>query len=87
MVVPDDIARSLGGLTDLDGRPLVDLDSYRDEWNGSFSFTFVDPRHDAGRSRQSSGRTQEIGALVGVRPGRAQVAVLISETMRLNDDR
>ena len=39
VVVPDDIARSLGSLTDLDGRPLVDLDGYRDEWNESFSFT------------------------------------------------
>jgi hypothetical protein len=39
--VPDDIARSLGDLTDLDGRPLVDLDKYRDEWNESFAFDFV----------------------------------------------
>lgn len=43
VVVPDDIARSLGSLTDLDGRPMVDLNRYRDEWNDSFSFTFVEP--------------------------------------------
>ena len=43
MVVPDDIARSLGSLTDLDGRPMVDSDSYRDEWNESFSFDIVGP--------------------------------------------
>ena len=44
VVVPEDIARSLGGLTDLNGKPLVDLDGYRNEWNASFSFVFVDPR-------------------------------------------
>ena len=37
VVVPDDIARSFGSLTDLDGRPMVDLNRYRDEWNDSFS--------------------------------------------------
>lgn len=37
VVVPEDIALSLGGLTDLNGQPLVDLSRYRDEWNDSFS--------------------------------------------------
>ncbi len=35
VVVPEDIARSLSGLTDLNGKPLVDLDGYRNEWNAS----------------------------------------------------
>ena len=85
VVVPEDIARSLSGLTDLKGKPLVDLDGYRNEWNASFSFVFVDPRVMTPGERAVFGRTQEISALVGADLRRRQVAVLMSETMRLNE--
>lgn len=85
VVVPEDIARSLGSLTDLDGRPLLDLDSYRSEWNASFSFTFVGTDAMTAGERAVFGRTREIGALVGVDLDRRKTQVLISETMRLND--
>jgi hypothetical protein len=85
VVVPEDIARSLGGLTDLSGRPLVDLDKYRNEWNDSFSFTFVGPDLMTLAESEVFSRTQEIGALAGVDLARRKIAVLISETMRLND--
>ncbi len=53
VVVPEDIARALGKLTDLNGNPMTDLDAYRDAWNNSFSFTFVEPSamSDAERAR------------------------------------
>jgi len=85
VVVPEDIARSLSGLTDLNGKPLVDLDGYRNKWNASFSFVFVDPHAMTPAERAVFERTQEISALVGADLGRRQVAVLISETMRLNE--
>lgn len=85
VVVPDDIARSLGSLTDLDGRPMVDLNRYRDEWNDSFSFTFVEPRTMTAAEQAVFARTGEIAALAHVDLPRRSVAVLISETMRLND--
>jgi hypothetical protein len=85
VVVPDDLARSLGGLTDLNGRPLVDLDGYRNEWNASFSFAFVDPDAMTRPERTIFSRTQEIGALVGADLARRRVNVRISETMRLNE--
>ena len=85
VVVPDDIARSLGSLTDLDGRPMVDLNRYRDEWNDSFSFTFVQPRTMTAAEQAVFARTGEIAALAHVDLSRRGVAVLISETMRLND--
>jgi hypothetical protein len=84
IVVPEDIARSLGSLTDLNGRPLVDLDRYRNEWNDSFSFAFVEVSAMTPGEQASFGRTQEIGALAGVDLLR-KTAVLISETMRLNE--
>jgi hypothetical protein len=85
VVVPDDIARSLGSLTDLDGRPIVDLNRYRDEWNDSFSFTFVEPRTMTASEQAVFARTEEIATLADVDLSRRRVAVLISETMRLND--
>jgi hypothetical protein len=87
VVVPDDIARSLGSLTDLDGRPMVDLNRYRDEWNDSFSFTFVKPSTMTAPEQAVFARTGEIAALAHVDLTRRNVAVLVSETMRLNDGR
>ena len=85
VVVPEDIIRSLSGLTDLNGKPLVDLDGYRNKWNASFSFVFVDPYVMTHAEQAVFRRTQEISALVGADLRRRQVAVLISETMRLNE--
>ena len=85
VVVPDDIARSLGSLTDMDGRPMFDLNRYRDQWNDSFSFTFVDPRTMTAPEQAVLAQTGEIAALAHVDLSRLSVPVLISETMRLND--
>ena len=85
VVVPDDIARSLGGLTNLDGKPLVDLGRYRDEWNDSFSFTFVAPAAMTLAEQAVYARTHEIGALAKVDLTRRRPAVLISQTMRLSE--
>jgi hypothetical protein len=85
VVVPEDIARSLGGLTDLNGKPLVDLGRYRDEWNDSFSFSFVDPAAMTPAEQAVYGRTREIAALATVDLTRRSPAVLISETMRLSE--
>jgi hypothetical protein len=84
VVVPEDIANSLGGLTDLNGQPLVNLNKYRNEWNDSFTFTFVDSNTMTRHEREIFGRTQQIGDLVGVDLAQRKIAVLVSETMRLN---
>jgi hypothetical protein len=85
VVVPEDIARSLGDLTDLNGEPLVDLGRYRDEWNDSFSFTFVDPDSMTRAEQMVYARTADIAAIARVDLTRKNPAVLISETMRLSD--
>jgi hypothetical protein len=66
VVVPEDIARSLGCLTDLNGEPLVDLGRYRDEWNDSFSFTFVEPAAMTPAEQAVYARTTDIAALACV---------------------
>jgi Protein of unknown function (DUF2510) len=85
VVVPDDIARSLGSLTDLDGNPMVNLDQYRNDWNESFSFSFVDLVAMTEQERTVYARTREIGALASIDLTRQGISVLVSETMRLSD--
>jgi hypothetical protein len=85
VVVPEDIARSLGGLTDLNGRPIVDLDGYRDEWNSSFSFSFIEADAMTTAEMAIFARTREISALVGTDLAKRRISVLISETMRLSE--
>lgn len=85
VVVPEDIARSLGSLTDLNGRPIVDLGRYRDEWNDSFSFTFVDHAMMTPAEQVVDARTNEVAALAHISLSTSRTAVQISETMRLSE--
>lgn len=86
VTVPDDIARSLGGLTDLEGRPLMDLSRYRQEWNDSFSYTFVDAEL-APAERAVFDQANVVLALAGSRLGSGPVrTVAVSETMRLSGE-
>lgn len=83
VTVPETIASKLRDLSDLDGQPLVDLDRYRDEWNDSFQFRFVDP--DKLTKREQAIYALTTPAIKLAKLGRARVReVLISETMQLN---
>jgi hypothetical protein len=86
VVVPDEIARALGGMSDLEGNPMFDIGRFQDEWNQSFVFEFV-PRTDmtdAERSVYDLARPViELAALDLVRCGVKEICV--SETMRLSE--
>ncbi|MFC8935662.1 hypothetical protein ACFT1A_26565 [Rhodococcus sp. NPDC057135] len=86
VVVPDDLAKALGNETDLEGRPLVDLDTYRKSWNESFSYTFVEPGMLTPAEQQIFSLAAPTAQLAQILPGQTGVtSILISETMRLND--
>lgn len=85
VVVLEDIATALGKLTDLNGNPMVNLNRYRDDWNDSFTFTFVEATAMTPGEQAVYGRTQEISALARADLSRRRVRVQISETMRLSD--
>lgn len=85
VVVPDNIANKLGSLTDLRGKPMVNLERYRDNRNESLSFRFVSPAAMTPPERAVYARTAEISALVGFDLTRQGVSVEVSETMRLNE--
>lgn len=83
VTVPDDLRRKLGGVTDMTGQPMVDLNRYAEQWNDSFVFAFVDEEKLTAKERAVLNRTDEIIALQGKRP-RALNQVRVSETMRIN---
>ena len=85
MAVPGDIAAALRKEKDLHGRPMVDLDRYRDEWNDSFSYTFVEPEALSAAERRVLALAEPAAAAVGVRKltSAGVKTVRVSETMRL----
>jgi hypothetical protein len=87
VVVPDNIVRALQRHTDLLGQPLVDLERYREAWNDSFSFAFIDPAALSIAEQKVFALIGPVTKLAGLSPKRVGVdAILISETMRLADD-
>ncbi|HEY0521295.1 MAG TPA: ATP-binding protein [Ilumatobacteraceae bacterium] len=83
VVVPDDIARRLASLTNLNGEPLVDLGAYRKRWNDSFEFSFVSRDDLTEAERQWYDLTPTAIELAGGAPA-AVAEILVSETMRLD---
>jgi hypothetical protein len=86
VTVPDDIARRLGSMTDLAGQSMVDLSRYRQEWNDSFTYTFLTPEELIPAEREVFEQTRTLLQLVGCRLGAGRVRqVLVSQTMRLSE--
>ena len=86
IVVPETIRRKLPSLRDAAGNPIRDLDRYRDEWQDSFRFTFVDPADFSAAERAVWDALPRIFAARGGRPRNVR-DVRISETMRLMEGR
>lgn len=86
VTVPDEISTRLKTLTDLDGQPLLNLDGYREAWNDSFEFRFVESDQFTPAELVAYRLTEPLLALSGVNRHHVTVGViLISETMRLDD--
>jgi hypothetical protein len=85
VVVPEDIAMALGRLTDLNGNPMVNLNRYREDWNDSFSFLFVESSAMTPAEEAVYEKTEQISALAHADLSKLRVRVLISETMRLSE--
>jgi hypothetical protein len=86
IVVPETIRRKLPSLRDAAGNPIRDLDRYRDEWQDSFRFTFVDPADFSAAERAVWDALPRIFAARGGRPRNVR-DVRVSETMRLMEGR
>lgn len=86
VIVPDDIARALRNVTDLDGCPMFDLRAFQVEWNESFTFTFIDPGELSGDERAVYALIEPLLAMADIDPSEHGVEeIRISETMRLGE--
>jgi hypothetical protein len=83
VAVPDNVREKLRNGRDVQGTPIRDLETYLQEWNESFSFTFVGAHDLAPAERAIFGLTDTLFQTIGGRP-RAVREVVISETMRLD---
>ena len=83
VVIPDSLRNKLPTMRDANGDRLRDLNQYREEWDDSFQFTFIDPTALTADERQIWETLPRILALCGGRP-RALRDVQVSETMRLH---
>jgi hypothetical protein len=86
VVVPETVRRKLPGLRDAFGDPIRDLDHYRNEWQDSFRFTFVDQADFSDAERTVWNALPWIFAARGGRPRHVR-DVRVSETMRLMEGR
>lgn len=84
VIVPDKIADKLhAGVTDLDGRTVMDLGSYNQDFNDRFEFTFIDPSDLEPRERVVYDMALPAVELAGIRRSKMPL-IRISETMQLN---
>lgn len=86
VTVPDDISTRLRSATDIEGQPIFNLDGYREAWNDSFTFRFVEPGDLTTGELATYKLTEPLVALARLSHHHTRVGtVLISETMRLDD--
>jgi len=83
VIVPDALQGRLGGAVDIAGDPIVDLGVFKDRWNESFAFTFVDESDLSPEERSVFARTKDIISLQGARP-RGIREIRVSQTMRVD---
>jgi hypothetical protein len=83
VVVPETVASKLPRLEDVEGNPLRDLNEYRDEWNRSFQYDFVDPEELTEAERAVFALVAPVLRIVGDEARRVR-EVLVSRTMRIN---
>ncbi len=83
VTVPDELRRKLGGAIDVGGNPIVDLGTFREQWNESFAFKLVDEKDLNEKEHAIFARTRDIIAFQGAYPRHVK-SIQISETMRTN---
>jgi hypothetical protein len=86
IVVPETIRSKLPTMRDALGNPIRDLSRYRNEWQDSFHFTFIDPREFTSDERRVWDALPAVFEARGGRPSRVR-DVRVSETMRLMEGR
>lgn len=82
VTIPENIQERIRGLEDIAGNPIRDLTQFKDEWNQSFEFKFVNPEDLTIEERMIFDKTKQIVDLIGGLPKNVK-KITISETMRM----
>jgi hypothetical protein len=82
VTIPENVGVRLSGTQDYQGNVLRDLEEFRDQWNRSFEFKFIDPKDLRNEERAIFDKTDQIVKLIGGLPWNIR-KIMISETMRM----
>jgi hypothetical protein len=81
ITIPDNIRRTVSGLTDANGQPVRDLSVLRQEWSTGFEFSFVRAEDLTRSERSVFEKWMSVAQLGGGMPANVK-EIQISETMR-----
>lgn len=84
VTVPDTVRSKISGQTDASGNPIMDVVQFKEEWNSSFEFKFVDRDSLELSEKDIFDKTDMILKLVGGKPNNVN-EIKISDTMRMEN--
>lgn len=84
ITVPETIREKIKDLSDLKGEPILELDKFKEEWNSSFEFRFVESGNLDLNEKEVFSYTDKLFKIIGGRPPNVK-EVKISETMLMNN--
>lgn len=84
ITVPEKIREKIKDLSDLRGEPILELDKFKEEWNSSFEFKFVDSGDLDLNEKEVFSYTDNLFKMIGSKPHNIK-GVKISETMLMNN--
>lgn len=83
IIVPDKIKNKISNEKDFSGKPIRDFDRYKDEWNESFEFKFIESDKLRKSEKRVFDQTERIIELIGGLPSNVN-EIKISKTMRVD---
>lgn len=83
VTIPENIKEKIGGMKDISGNLIRDLDQFKKEWNESFEFKFIGEKNLTPKERKIFRMTDTILSFVGGKPKKVK-KIKISKTMRID---
>lgn len=84
VTVPNTVKEKISGQADASGDPIMDVTQFKEEWDSSFEFKFIDVDKLTASEKEIFAKTDMIFKLIGGRPININ-EIKISETMRMED--
>lgn len=82
ITIPENVKEKIQGTKDIQGKAMIDLGQYIQNFNDSFEFQFIDEKQLNQKEKEIFSKTDKLLDLIGGKP-RIVKKILITETMRL----